>query len=229
MRKFWGFYQNESYSVGCNGGTVYVYDKASKEVAKFKDFPYAYNAAFMPGKNIIAVKSTEGCIGFYDLNALSLLKKITITRIGAQDEGYAFSPDGSLFYNIEKPISSTKTQLGIYEMQSFEKIETLFDDDMRMVLEFLEFNSENDKCYVLGFMRDDEGVFDYGFVALFDSEKHIIYSIHAISKKQYNYLHSYKRWELSGFTEKALECVSIKKFEGIGEISIKAVFEIYDN
>ena len=75
MRKFWGFYQNESYSVGCNGSTVYVYDKVGKEIAKFKDFPYAYKATFMPGKNIIAVKSTEGYIGFYDLNSLSLIKK----------------------------------------------------------------------------------------------------------------------------------------------------------
>ena len=43
------------------------YDKAGNELAKFRDIPYAYTAAFMPGKNIIAVKSTEGRLGFYDL------------------------------------------------------------------------------------------------------------------------------------------------------------------
>ena len=83
MRRFWGFYQNGSYSVGCNGRTVYIFDKAEKEIARFNDFPYAYSAAFMPGKNIIAVKSTGGVLGFYDLDSLSLLKKITVTKIGA--------------------------------------------------------------------------------------------------------------------------------------------------
>ncbi|CDE05638.1 putative uncharacterized protein [Anaerotruncus sp. CAG:390] len=124
MRRFWGFYQNGSYSVGCNGKTVYIFDKAGKEIARFNDFPYAYSAAFMPGKNIIAVKSTGGVLGFYDLDSLSLLKKITVTKIGAQDEGFGFSTDGSFFYNIEKPVCSTRTQLGIYETNSFTKIHT---------------------------------------------------------------------------------------------------------
>ena len=70
MKKFQGYYKNEQYGVGCNGKTVYIYDSANKEIAKFSDFPYAYNAAFMPNKNIIAVKSTEGCLGFYDLDKL---------------------------------------------------------------------------------------------------------------------------------------------------------------
>lgn len=121
MRRFWSFYQNESYQVGCSGRTVYIYDKAGNELAKFRDIPYAYTAAFMPGKNIIAVKSTEGRLGFYDLDSLCLLKRITITRIGAQDEGFCFSPDGSFFYNIEKPITSLRTQLGVYETNTFIK------------------------------------------------------------------------------------------------------------
>ena len=35
MRKFWGFYKNESYCVGCNGATVYIYDKDENEITKF--------------------------------------------------------------------------------------------------------------------------------------------------------------------------------------------------
>ena len=80
-------------------------------------------------------------------------------------------------------IVSIRTQLGIYETESFERIKTLFADDIRMVLESLEFDVETNRCYVLGFMRDDENVFDYGFVAIFDSEEHIIHNIHAIDKK----------------------------------------------
>lgn len=57
----------------------------------------------------------------YNLDALSLIRKITETQIGAQDEGCAFSPDGILFYNIEKPIYSTRTQLDIYNTVLFKK------------------------------------------------------------------------------------------------------------
>lgn len=42
MRRFWSFYQNESYQVGCSGRTVYIYDKAGNELAKFRDIPFAY-------------------------------------------------------------------------------------------------------------------------------------------------------------------------------------------
>ena len=137
MRRFWGFYKNESYCVGCNGATVYIYDKDENEIARFKNIPYAYTAAFMPGRNIISVKSTEGFLAFYDLDSLSLLKKITVTRDGAQDEGFAFTPDGKFFYNIEKPFSSTRTQLGIYETKTFTKVATLFAEDKNMVLDCL--------------------------------------------------------------------------------------------
>ena len=131
MRKFWGFYKNESYSVGCNGGTVYIYDSTGTELAKFRDFPYAYTAVFKPGSNVIAVKSTEGFLGFYDLDSLALIKKITVTRIGAQDEGFAFTPDGRYFYNIEKPVNSCQTQLSIYDAVSFEKMKTLFTNEKK--------------------------------------------------------------------------------------------------
>ena len=45
MRRFWGFYKNESYCVGCNGATVYIYDKDENEIARFKNIPYAYTVA----------------------------------------------------------------------------------------------------------------------------------------------------------------------------------------
>lgn len=131
MRKFWGFYKNESYSVGCNGSTVYIYDSTGTELAKFRDFPYAYTAVFKPNSNVIAVKSTEGFLGFYDLDSLALIKKITVTRIGAQDEGFAFTPNGRYFYNIEKPVNSCQTQLSIYDAVSFEKMNTLFTNEKK--------------------------------------------------------------------------------------------------
>lgn len=44
-----------------------------------------------------------------------MLKKILVTRIGAQDEGFAFSPDGKYLYNVEKPKNSTETRLTEYD------------------------------------------------------------------------------------------------------------------
>lgn len=224
MRKFWGFYQNDSYSVGCNGGTVYIYDVNGKELAKFKDFSYAYKAVFMPNTNIIAVKSTIGYLGFYDLEKLLLVKKITVTTIGAQDEGFAFSIDGKYFYNIEKPNESIHTQLGIYETTSFTKVSTLFEDNKKMVLEHLECDDETGDVYVLGFMRDERGVFDYGFVAKYNQEKQVIDNICTIDK-DYEYLKAYKKWEMMGFTDKSLEWNStLNKLEKIKKTSIKEMY-----
>lgn len=225
MRRFWSFYQNESYQVGCSGRTVYIYDKAGNELAKFRDIPYAYTAAFMPGKNIIAVKSTEGRLAFYDLDALCLLKRITITRIGAQNGGFCFSPDGRFFYNIENPITSVRTQLGVYETNTFTKVSTLFAEDVRTVLAHLEFDEKTGTCYLLGFVRDDMGVLDHGFIAIFDTESQTLQNIHVISQKQYHYLESYKDWELSGFTEKSLEWGMLHYLDHIDKSSIKDVYE----
>lgn len=226
MKKFWGFYKNESYSVGCNGRTVYIYDLTGKELAKFRNFPSAYTAAFKPDSNMIAVKSTAGDLGFYDLDSLSLLKKIIVTRIGAQDEGFGFTPDGKYFYNIEKPVDSCQTQLGIYDAESFEKVNTLFANESKMALKNLEFDKETGICYVLGFMRDDSsGVFDYGFVGKLDIESSSVTDLHPLDTKQYDYLKWYKVWEETGFTEKALKWNPLNELDSIEETSIKAVFD----
>lgn len=226
MRKFWGFYKNNSYSVGCNGGTIYIYDSNGKELSKFKDITYAYTAAFKPNSNIIAVKSTEGYLCFYDLDSLSLIKKITVTRLGTQDEGFAFTPDGKFFCNIEKPISSAQTQLSIYDTESFEKVNILFADEKKMFLDDIEFDSETGIAYLLGFMRNDtDGVFEYGFAGKLDLEGGSVINIHELREKQYNYLHWYKFWERSGFTEKSLEWNPLNKIKHIEETSIKMVFD----
>ncbi len=224
MRRFWGFYKNESYSVGCNGRTIYIYDSKGKELEKFRDVPYAYTAAFWPNSNRIVVKSTAGYLGFYDLDSLSLLKKITITTIGAQDEGFIFSQDGRYFYNIEKPSDTTRTQLSIYDMESFEKVKTHFADERKMVLDHLEFDQELGIYYVLGFMRDDGGVIDYGFVGVIDIERGLVTDIKKLDKKWYSYLKWYKSWECSGFTEKEFKWNPLKRLEHIEPVSLKLAF-----
>lgn len=214
MRKFWGFYDNGQFKVGCNGATVYIYDVYGKELDKIKELPHTYTAAFMPYCNIVALKSTDGYLGFYDLAQQKILKKHRVSTIGAQDEGMIFSTDGTLFYNIEKPCKSTRTQLAIYETATFSKVKTLFSDERKMVIVSLENDVAEDCCYVLGFMRNDtNGAIDYGFIGLLDLDNEEIiqkkpikpYEIAAGVIADYDYIQAYKSWEARGFTEKSLE------------------------
>ena len=55
MKNFWSYIENGKYSIGCTGQTVYVYDQNGTELAKFKDLPYAYKAAFSRRLNWIFV------------------------------------------------------------------------------------------------------------------------------------------------------------------------------
>jgi len=201
-RKYWGYCYNENFNVYCNGASVYVYDKNDNELARFKDIPYSYRAKFMPHTNILAVKSTKGYLAFYDLNTLKLLKKIVVTQIGAQDEGFAFTPDGKYFCNIEKPVTSIYTQLAIYRTSDFKLLATLFHNNKKVNLEVIEFDTDN-KCYVLGFIRNDEGVYDYGFVGeLIETG---IKNTKKLSENDFDYIREFKNWEDFGFTEKEKE------------------------
>ena len=188
----------------------------------------------MHRRNSIRVRFKRGRIGKIQAFSLclyrnfqaELIKKITVTRLGAQDEGFAFTPDGRYFCNIEKPVNSCQTQLGIYDGASFDKVNTLFADEQKTVFEELEFDGgETRVAYVLGFMRGDiGGVFGYGFVGKLDIENGTLTNIRAIDEERYNYLRWYKSWERSGFTEKSLEWNPLNKLNEIRQTSIKAVF-----
>lgn len=82
MAKFWSYISNGTYSVGCTGGSVYVYDKNGAELAKFKDMPYAYWPCFSPKGDIFVVKSTAGRLAVYSLDSQSLIKKIPFFKSG---------------------------------------------------------------------------------------------------------------------------------------------------
>ena len=222
MRKFWGECRNDRYFVGCGGATVYIYDLNGKELGKFKDIPYAYRAVFKPGSNIIGVKSTGGQLAFYDLDTMTLLKKITVTRQGAQDEGFAFTPDGKYFYNIEKPLRSTESELGIYETENYTKVHTLFKGEENMKLDWVEFDKETGKCYFLGCFRHGEmsGV----FVSKFDTEKLVMSRIFPrVSIEALRSVGAYKHWESYGFSQKKLE--QFPSYANIAPVTIKEVFD----
>lgn len=219
MRKFWGVCNNDKYNVGCNGATVYIYDKDGKELKRFKDAPYVYRAKFKPNSNILVAKSTGDFLVIYDLDELKLLKKIKTSQVGgAKDGGFVFSKDGLYLYNIESPIYSTQTRLTIYDMKDYSIVKKLFENDEKIVLENLEFD-DNNVCYLWGFMRNDEGVFDYGFIAKLDNDN--LSDIKILDNDVHECLSDYKSWENYGFSDKELEsCCRLKNLKTIKKATI---------
>ena len=89
---------------------------------------------------------------------------------------------------------------------------------------------------MLGFIRGDDGVLDYGFVSKYADGKIIglkeikssDYAIESLPQKwaktDYEYLEIYKSWELHGFTEKDSERITRCKPEK-HKITIKQIYE----
>lgn len=212
MKKFWGYIKNEKFAIGCTGQTTYVYDADGNEIAKFKDIVYAYTPMFCPNKNIFVVKSTDGWLAFYSLDTVALLKKVHFAKnIGAQDEGFCFSPDGRYLFNIEKPVNSLATELVVYETENYQVKQRLFQGEQIMVLSHIEYDVEEASYYIVGFIRGDNGVMSYGFVSQLLNNRLI--NLKRISDKEYDYITAYKHLELMGFTNKALEWSVLKDKE----------------
>lgn len=204
MRKFWGFYDNGKYKVGCNGATMYLYDSGNHELAKFKDIPYAYRGAFKPESNIFVLRSTEGRIAVYDCDEKKLLKKFRFSNVDySQDDGYCFSPDGAYFLNIERVKSSVRTRLSIYETQSFSPVKRLFEEDCLLALSDIEYNAFENQYNILFFVRDSHGVYSQGYVGELKEDQ--IINTQPIDSKAYDFLSSYKLLQASCFTEKSME------------------------
>ncbi|WP_373154769.1 YncE family protein [Clostridium sp. AUH-JLR23] len=227
MKKFWGICNNDKYTVGCNGASIYIYDNNGKQLQVFKDAPYTYRAKFKPHTHILAAKSTAGFLLIYDLDELKLLNKIKTAQIGSQDDGFVFSNDGNYLYNIERSVYFTNTRLSIYNMKDYSVIKKLFENDEKIVLKNLEFD-QNNTCYLLGFMRDDVGVFDYGFIAKLVSNN--LKDIKILDKDKYEYLSAFKNWEDHGFSNKALEWSSkLKNIEAIEKTTIIDTYNDLEN
>lgn len=208
MRKFWCYVSNETYSVGCTGQTVYVYDKEGKELAKFKDIKYGYKAVFSPTQNIFIVKSTGAYFAVYSLDTMSLIKKVKYSNIDAsQDDGYCFSKDGTYFYNIERQKSSTNSAISIYDTSTFERVNIFLEDNQKIEPSYIEYD-EHGQIYVFGFLRGDTGVISDGFVS--KCNENGLEDVLTISKEDYEYYHNFKSLEIKGFTEKAKEWSGFK-------------------
>lgn len=213
MRKFWGFYDNGKYRVGCNGATMYLYDADDHELARFKDIPYAYQGTFKPRSNIFVLRSTEGRLAVYDFDERKLLRKFRFSDVdGSQDDGFCFSPDGNFFFNIERTGSSLCTRLSIYETGSFSPVKRLFEADKSLVLCDIEYSASVNDYTVLFFVRDTQGIYNQGYVGRL-AEDQIVHK-QPLSKKAFDFLRCCKSLRSFGFTEKSMKWSGLH-YEGL--------------
>lgn len=199
MRSFWTYIQNDQFAVGTTGQTVYVYDRAGNELAKFKDMKYAYDAMFCPTKPLLMVKSTDVWFGFYSLETMTLLKRLRVRKPNnqPQDHGFCFSLDGERFYNSEYQEDQT-SQLVVYETETFTEVARYFEKD-RYVIDHIEYDLASEAYYILGFDRARKG--DCCFVMKFTDDGKV--DDRSISHKLYDHLQTQKSWERSGFVTRS--------------------------
>lgn len=227
MKNFWGYIKNEQYAIGCTGQTVYVMDSFGHVLAKFKDIKYGYKPMFCPNHNMFVVKSTAGELAVYSLDKMNLITKFRFSKVdGAQDDGFCFSKDGNNFYNIERHVDSCKTCLSIYRTSDFRRIKQLFLDDSSTVLDSIEYDFDKDNINVLGFMRDDSGVFDYGFAALLKDES--LHNVTKLANDVYEYISGFKHIELFGFTSKAKKWSKMVEYSSDLSVNEREMIHISD-
>lgn len=200
MKKFWGYTSNGQFSIGCTGQTVYLLDETGKEINKFKDITYGYTPMISPDGKFFVVKSTAGRLAVYSLETLSLIKKFPFSKVDcAQDDGFCFSSDGRLFFNVERQGDDLHSAISVYDTSDFSRISQLLCEEDKMI-HHIEFNKETHEYFVLGSSGGEEG---YDFVGKY--KENSIIDIVEISEDECDFYAKYKHLELMGFTEKAYE------------------------
>ena len=215
MLKFWSFVSNGIFSVGCTGQTVAVYDASGKELARFRDLKYAYQALFCPSSNLLVVKSKEPWLAFYSLDSLCLLKKLRLRKPNSetQDNTLCFSPDGNFLLNLESQ-NDLSSQLVVYSMENFSETSRFFENG-EYQLSHIEYSPENRAYLLLGKKAQQN------FIGVFDG--HSLTGCKAISWEQFTELLYRREMELAGFTPKIVELFSphIQKAE---PVDLEAVY-----
>lgn len=225
MKKYQGYAQNEKFKVGLNGKTVYIFDNDENELARFQDAPYMYRGKFIPNTNTLVVKSTAGWLLFYDLDNLVLIKKIRFSNIGSQTKNFAITQDGKYLYNIEAPNYSIRTQLTKYDLRTLKPVITSFHNSETIFLEYVEIS--NEAIFLFGFMRNDKGIKDYGFISQYKEigEKCILRDGKRIADVVYEKISQYKGCEDFGFTKKSLEYSGLEKIEDLEPCTLSGVYQ----
>ena len=222
MPRFVSFIENEKFRIGCTGQTVYLYDNAGNELAKFRDLSYAYTPLISPNGNIFVVKTTDGRLAVYSLcGEPRLIKKFRFSKVdGSQDDNFCFSPDGKYLYDIERHGESYISALSIYDTDTFELIKRLFENDPSVVLTAVEADEATAAVYLLGYLRNnesDESITRRCFIGILNNDE--ITQTVDISEDEGDFLWGYKSLEMNGFTESAKSWSSLRYDYDLAQIS----------
>ena len=201
MREFYGVAQCGEYRVGCAGQTTYVYGADGAEIARLRDVPYAYAAAFRPDGGLLVVRSTTPAFAFYALPDFRLVRRIRMRRPNGQpqDEGFCFSPDGTRFWSLEYQNDLT-TSLVCYDTESFAEAGRFFEGE-GTVFSVVE-PADGGGYDLLGFRREEEDRDNTYWLARFDTERIVAQT--PLPRECYDRVLKRKRVELCGFTVSSL-------------------------
>lgn len=196
MREYYGVAQSARYRVGCAGQTTYIFDQSGAEVAKRRDVSYAYAAAFRPDGGLLVVRSTTPWFAIYAPPDFRLVKKVRMRKPNRQpqDDGFCFSPDGTLFWSLEYQNDLT-THLVCYETERFSETARFFEGEKQVISIVEPVGGGYD---LLGFRREGNGLDNTYWLTRFDGER--IVSQTALSCGAYRYASRMKYAELCGFT-----------------------------
>ena len=232
MKNFWSYIQNDRFAVGCTGQCVYIYNPEGRELACFRGLKYAYVPLFCPQKPLLAIKSTEPWLAFYDLDSLSLLQKLRLRKPNQQpqDAGCCFTKDGEAFVNLEYQNDLT-SHLVVYDTREFSEQTRLFAGE-RLVLSHVEPEADGDGCFLLGYERPEviNSIEDnFYFVARLSPQGGL--KRRALSAERYFELRGLKAWELSGFTARKAQWTFMPPEEPFPEpkaVALEGVFAAAD-
>ena len=202
MRSYWSLMGNDRFRIGCTGQTVYLLDQQGAEIAKFKDLPYAYASGISPRGDVFVIKTTEGRLAVYSFSPPALIKKFRYSKVdGSQDDNFCFSSDGTAFFNIERQVDSLKTVLSIYDTKDFSLKKRVLDNDSSRVLTGIELEAETEAIYLLGFIRNGNGVASEYYVEKLNGDE--LDDILSISKNEHDFYERYLHLKMLGFSDKA--------------------------
>lgn len=178
---------NENYSVCCMGQTVYVYQSAGRELARFTfvmaDFP-----VISPKDDIFAVKSKDGCVAVYSFEKLSRIGTLKFSdKAAPQEKGMCFTADGAKLFSVE----NDGMDIAVYDMNALSAEKKIKIDKAVSHIECTD-----GELYVLG-TEADMFVSKLGDDGLTD--------IKAVDSEQFDFYYNYKCAEARGFSSAAMD------------------------
>ena len=199
---------NENYSVCCMGQTVYVYQSAGRELARFTlvmaDFP-----VISPKGDIFAVKSKDGCLAVYSFEKLSRIATLKFSdKSAVQEKGMCFSADGEKLYSVE----NDGTDVAVYDMNALSAEKKIKTDKPVSHIE-----CSDGELFVLGTEADM-------FVSKLGDDG--LTGIKTVDTEHFDYYYNYKCAEARGFSSAAMD-LYLPKLHNVEEnkTSLKELWE----